>query len=150
MKVTVIPIVIGFLGTVIKGFVQGLEDLEITGRVGTVKTTALLRSARILRRVTETWEDLLSPKPQWKTVSRCLFEKLSRINIITIWYKYQSETIIEAKEASIVWVFAVETDRKIKNNWQDIVVKYNKRKHAFKLKWQCKQIITYQSKSITR
>ena len=28
MKVTVIPIVIGALGTVIKGLVKGLEDLE--------------------------------------------------------------------------------------------------------------------------
>ena len=36
MKVTFIPIVIGALGTVTKGLVQGLEDLEITGRVKTV------------------------------------------------------------------------------------------------------------------
>ena len=54
LKVTIIPIVIGALGTVPKGLVQGLEDLEITGRVETVQTTALLRSARILRRVLET------------------------------------------------------------------------------------------------
>ena len=33
MKVTVIPIVIGALGTVTKGLVQGLENLEIRGRV---------------------------------------------------------------------------------------------------------------------
>ena len=33
MKVTVIPIVIGAFGTVTKGLVQGLKDLEITGRV---------------------------------------------------------------------------------------------------------------------
>ena len=32
---TVIPIVIGTLGTVTKGFVKGLEDLEIRGRVET-------------------------------------------------------------------------------------------------------------------
>ncbi len=51
MKVTIIPIVIGALGTVTKRLVQGLEDLEITGRVETVQTTALLRSARILSRV---------------------------------------------------------------------------------------------------
>ena len=47
----VIPIVIGALDTVTKGLVQGLVDLEIRGRVETIKTTALLRSARILRRV---------------------------------------------------------------------------------------------------
>ena len=33
MKVTVIPIIIGVLGTVTKGLIQGLEDLEIRGRV---------------------------------------------------------------------------------------------------------------------
>ena len=49
MKVTIISIVIGAFGTVTKGLVQGLEDLEITGRVETIQTTALLRSARILR-----------------------------------------------------------------------------------------------------
>ena len=31
MKVTFIPIVIGALGTVTKGLIQGLEDWEITG-----------------------------------------------------------------------------------------------------------------------
>ena len=36
------PIVIGALGTVTKGLVQGLKDLEITGRVETIQTTALL------------------------------------------------------------------------------------------------------------
>ena len=54
MKVTIIPIVIGALGTVTKGLVQGLGDLEIRGRVETIQTTALLGSARILRRVLET------------------------------------------------------------------------------------------------
>ena len=54
MKVTIIPIEISALGTVTKGLVQGLEDLEITGRVETFQTTALLRSARIPRRVLET------------------------------------------------------------------------------------------------
>ena len=42
MKVTIIPIVIGAFGAVTKGLVQGLEDLEITGRVETIQTTALL------------------------------------------------------------------------------------------------------------
>ncbi len=51
---TVIPIVIGALGTVMKGLIKGLKDLEIRSRVDSIKTTALLRSARILRRVLET------------------------------------------------------------------------------------------------
>ena len=54
MKVTIVPIVIGALGTTIKGLLKGLEDLEVGGRVETIQTTALLRTARILRRVLET------------------------------------------------------------------------------------------------
>ena len=61
MKVTIIPIVIGAFGTVTKGLLKSLEDLEIGGRVETIQTTALLKTARILRRVLETWGDLLSP-----------------------------------------------------------------------------------------
>ena len=45
MNVTVIPTVVGTLGTGIKDLVKGLEDLEIRGRVETIQTTALLRSA---------------------------------------------------------------------------------------------------------
>ena len=48
MNVTVIPIVIGALLTISKAFLNGLEDLEIRGKVKTIQTTALLRSARIL------------------------------------------------------------------------------------------------------
>ena len=53
MKVT-IPIVIGAFDTVIKGLLKGLDDLEVGGRVETIQTTAVLRRARILRRVPET------------------------------------------------------------------------------------------------
>ena len=38
MKVTIIPILIGDLGTVTKWSVQGLKDLEITGRVENIQT----------------------------------------------------------------------------------------------------------------
>ena len=69
MKVTIIPIVIGALGTDTKGLVQGLEDLEITGRLEIIQTAVLVRSRRILRRFLETWGDLLSLKLQWKTIS---------------------------------------------------------------------------------
>ena len=67
--VTIIPILIGAFGTVTKGLFKGLDDLEVGGRVGTIQTTALLRTARILRRVLEIWGDLLSLKLQWKTIS---------------------------------------------------------------------------------
>ena len=39
MKVIVILIVIGALGTIPKGLVKGLEDLEIRGQVETMETT---------------------------------------------------------------------------------------------------------------
>ena len=54
MKVTIIPIVIGAFGTVTKGLLKGLEDLEVGRRVETIQTTALLKTVRILRRVSET------------------------------------------------------------------------------------------------
>ena len=54
MKVTIIPIVIGAFGKVTKGLLKGLEDLEVGSRVETIQTTALLKTARILRRVPET------------------------------------------------------------------------------------------------
>ena len=66
IKVTMIPIVTGALGT---GLVLGLEDLEIRGRLETIQTTALLRLARIARRVQETWGDMLLLNLQWKTIS---------------------------------------------------------------------------------
>ena len=63
-----IPIGIGAFGTVIKGLLKGLVDLEVGGRVETIQTTALLKTARILRSVLETWGDLLSLDLRWKTI----------------------------------------------------------------------------------
>ncbi len=54
IKVTIIPIVIGAFGPVTKGLLKGLGDLEVGSRVETIQTTALLKTARILRRVLET------------------------------------------------------------------------------------------------
>ena len=63
MKVTIVPIVIGAFGTITKGLLKGVEDLEVGGRVETIQTTAFLRP------VLETWGDLLSLRIQWKTTS---------------------------------------------------------------------------------
>ena len=49
-QVTIIPIVIGAFGTVTKGLLKGLEDLEVSGEV----ETTLLKTGRILRRVQDT------------------------------------------------------------------------------------------------
>ena len=60
IKVTMMPIVIGALGGSSKGLIRKVIRLEIGGRIETIQITALLKSARILRRVLETWEYLLS------------------------------------------------------------------------------------------
>ena len=49
MKVTIVPILIGVLGTITKGLLKGLEDLEVGRQVETIQMTA-----RILSRVLET------------------------------------------------------------------------------------------------
>ena len=54
MRVTVISIVIGRLGTIPKSLVRGQEMWETGGQAETIQTTAMLRSTRILRRVLET------------------------------------------------------------------------------------------------
>ena len=47
-------IVIAAFSTVTKGLLKVLGDLEVGGRVETIQTSALLRTARIPRRVLET------------------------------------------------------------------------------------------------
>ena len=42
---------------------------EIKGRVETIQTIALLRSAWILKRILKTWGDFLSLRLQWETIS---------------------------------------------------------------------------------
>ena len=54
MNLTIVPIMIGAFGTVTKGLLKGLEDLEVGGIVKTIQTTTFLRTARILRRLEET------------------------------------------------------------------------------------------------
>ena len=40
MKVTIVLIVIGAFGTITKGLLKGLQDLEVGGRVKTIQMTA--------------------------------------------------------------------------------------------------------------
>ena len=54
MRIKVILIVAGVLGTAPRKRKKGLEKLEISWRIENIQTTTLLRSARILRRVLET------------------------------------------------------------------------------------------------
>ena len=45
---TVLLIVVGAPGSIFKGLVKGLEDMETSGQVETIQTKVLLRTARIL------------------------------------------------------------------------------------------------------
>ena len=54
MKATIVPIVISPFCTITKGLLKGLEDLEVGGWIETIQMIALLRTARILRKVLET------------------------------------------------------------------------------------------------
>ena len=97
MKVMIVPIVIGALGTITKGLLKCLEDLEVGRWVETIQMTALLRTARILRWVLKTWGDLLSLRNHqitlmWKTL-------MSKIIIIIIemtgWARWSTGKCVE-------------------------------------------------------
>ena len=60
---------IGTLGKVTKGLMQGLEYLKIKGRVVTTQTTAF-RSARIQRRIRETWRNYCHSNADVKKLSK--------------------------------------------------------------------------------
>ena len=53
MKVTIVPIVIGAFGTIIKGLLKGLEDLEISGQVEDYPNGIIAENGQILRKVLE-------------------------------------------------------------------------------------------------
>ena len=59
---------------------KGLQELEISGRAKTIQTTALLWLARILRRVLNSWGDLVSLRLYWKTISKGWCKKFARNN----------------------------------------------------------------------
>ena len=75
-SVTIVPTAIGAFDTVTKGLLKGLEDLEVGEWVETIQTTTLLKTTGILKRVLETWGQLLSLNLQWKTISLRMCEKL--------------------------------------------------------------------------
>ena len=64
-----IKIVVRAVGVVPKSLEKRLKELKVKGRIKTIQTTELLRSARTLRIVLDTWRDLQSLIFQWKTIS---------------------------------------------------------------------------------
>ena len=75
-----IPIVIGALGTITKGLVRGLEDLVIRGQVETIQITALLRSAKVLRKVLENEETCCLSNSGEKASANAGVKNTKRIN----------------------------------------------------------------------
>ena len=102
MKVTVVSIIIGALGTIPKGLVKGLKDLEIRGRAKTIQTTALLRSPRILRRPLETCGDLVSLKLLWKISANAGVKKRSKIQPLLLHSGWPRGVMVKALYCGIV------------------------------------------------
>ena len=71
MKVTIIPIVISDFGTVTKGLLKGLEDLEVGSRVETIQTKATEKSPGDLRRLAVTYTPVKDHQLtlMWKTLN---------------------------------------------------------------------------------
>ena len=55
-----IPIIIGRLGIFSKNLEKRLEELEIRRRIETIQSPTLMKLAKMIRKILETWEDLLS------------------------------------------------------------------------------------------
>ena len=80
MMVTIVPIVIGAFGTMTKGLLKGLEDLEVGGRIETIQMTALLRTAKILRRFLEIEETCCHSNSSEKPSANANVKNSKRVN----------------------------------------------------------------------
>ena len=90
MKVKVISFLIDTLGIIPKILANGLEYLEIREEDIT-QTTLLVRSARILRRILVTWQDVLLLKLKWENPSWYWCEKLKN----NLKYKHITKFLLE-------------------------------------------------------
>ena len=45
-------------------------------------------------------------------------------------YTHQTKPITEVKRITVLWDFTIQTDRKIKNNWPDVLVKDYEKKNS--------------------
>ena len=82
MWVAGVPVVVGALGTVTKGFEKRLKKLDIRRRNDAIQTSVLLWSGKIVTRVEENWRDLLSFMLQWKITNLIWCEKPARSRIM--------------------------------------------------------------------
>ena len=66
--------------TVYKGLEKRLKESDIRGRSDNLQTIGLLKLNRILRRVLDTWGEILSLRLQWKITSYSLSENTQGTN----------------------------------------------------------------------
>ena len=152
MAVTVIPIVVEALGTVLKS----LRKPEIRDRIEILQVTALLKSARILRKVLDSEGNLLSLRFWWKTTSYCRCENLAKSKLITLSHNscyicikkphtkcnnnYGTEVVLFLLRVEVVVVIVIEVvvavsfvkcSHILHIRWSE-EVKWNKKNEAFK------------------
>ena len=120
MKVTVRLIVTDAFGRIPPKLVKGQEDVEIRRHMETIQITAS-RSARILGRVLETWEHLLSLKLQWKIIS----------------YIHNPARVLENDTHKLLWDFDIQMDHLISARRPDLII-IKKKKKKKKRKKICK------------
>ena len=106
MKVKAIPTVVGALRTVARSLEMEVEEFEIIARLETIQTTALLRSAWIIKRIQETWGSLLSLMPQWKTISKPSYEKLKKKKKKKLWWWINIKPLYRKKQLNLYnWLY---------------------------------------------
>ena len=127
MRVKMIPIIVGALGMVPKSLEDRLEEFEIRGRIETIQTTALLRSAGIFRRVLESWEELLSLtsgnnhhiSPMWRNM---LIRITIQQNPGDLRRLALTQTPVKDHQLLLVWKTHDDDDDDNNNNNNEIIV----------------------------
>ena len=97
-----------------------MEDLEVRGRVETIKTTAHLRTVGILRRILDTWENLLPLKLQRQKPS-------DKTNVDM----HNPAPVLENNWHKLLWDFDIHTDHLISARRPDLII-MNKKKRSCK------------------
>ena len=127
MRVTVMSIGVGTLVTVPKGMEKRLEELEIRGRIETTQTTAVLKSARILKRDPDTSCHYLnfSERP----TNRCWCENFAKREIILIYSddetfekfvcKTKRERILRSRRIFNFWIHGIGDQSAIVIQWMN-------------------------------
>ena len=78
MKVAIIPIVISAFGSITKGLLKWLEDVEVGELVENIQTTALMRRA-------ESWEEY------WRLEETCCHSNYNVCNYIFVYFQTSLE-----------------------------------------------------------